>query len=182
MKPEILAPAGSMEALIAGVRTGADAVYLGGKLFSARRSAGNFSDEELLQAVRCCHARGVKVHLAINTAVKDSEMAEATAFAARALKTGVDALIIADPGLIEVIRKTCPDAVLHASTQMNVCTAAGAKKLEALGFSRMVLPREMNKNETEDLKKHTALEIEMFVHGALCMCLSGQCRLSAVIG
>lgn len=182
MKPEILAPAGSMEALIAGVRTGADAVYLGGKLFSARRSAGNFSDEELQEAVRCCHARGVKVHLAINTAVKDSEMAEAAAFAARALKTGVDALIIADPGLIEVIRKTCPDAVLHASTQMNVCTAAGAKKLEALGFSRMVLPREMNKNETEDLKKRTALEIEMFVHGALCMCLSGQCRLSAVIG
>ena len=182
MKPEILAPAGSMEALIAGVRTGADAVYLGGKLFSARRSAGNFSEEELEQAVRFCHARGVKVHLAVNTAVKDSEMAAAAAFVAQALRTGVDALIIADPGLIEVVRRTCPQAVLHASTQMNVCTAAGAKKLEDAGFARMVLPREMNKTEIAALRRQTALELEAFVHGALCMCLSGQCRLSAMIG
>lgn len=182
MKPEILAPAGSMEALIAGVRTGADAVYLGGKLFSARRGAGNFSEQELEEAVHFCHARGVKVHLAVNISITDSEMEAAAAFVARALQIGVDALIIADPGLIETVRRTCPGAVLHASTQMNVCTAAGAKRLEQAGFARMVLPREMNKGEIATLRKTTKLEIEMFVHGALCMCLSGQCRLSAMIG
>ena len=149
MKPEILAPAGGMEALIAGVRTGADAVYLGGKLFSARRSAGNFSEEELEQAVRFCHARGVKVHLAVNTAVKDSEMAAAAAFVAQALRTGVDALAVAigtahgaykekprlDIGRLAEISRTVPvPLVLHGGSGLSDedfknCVANGISKI-----------------------------------------------------
>lgn len=182
MKIEILAPAGSGESLIAGVRSGANAVYLGGKLFSARRNAGNFNDEELENAIKYCHERNVKVYLTINTAIFDSEMKTAVDFVGKALSFGIDALIISDLGLINAVKNTYKNAVLHASTQMSVCTSYGAKYLEKLGFCRMVLPREMTKNEIKDISEKTELETEVFVHGALCMCLSGQCRLSAVIG
>ena len=182
MKIEILAPAGSGESLIAGVRSGANAVYLGGKLFSARRNAGNFNDEELENAIKYCHERNVKVYLTINTAIFDSEMKTAVDFVGKTLSFGIDALIISDLGLINAVKNTYKNAVLHASTQMSVCTSYGAKYLEKLGFCRMVLPREMTKNEIKDISEKTELETEVFVHGALCMCLSGQCRLSAVIG
>lgn len=182
MKFEILAPAGSMESLIAGVRSGANAVYLGGKLFNARRNAGNFDNEELKKAVAYCHNRGVKVYLAINILISDAEMEEAYHAVQQALQAGVDAFIIQDTGLAKMIREHFPDARLHASTQMSIQSPAGVRFVKGLGFDRIVLPREMNLNEIDEIKKSTDLELELFVHGALCMSVSGQCYLSSMLG
>lgn len=182
MKFEILAPAGSMESLIAGVRSGANAVYLGGKLFNARRNAGNFDNEELKDAVLYCHNRGVKVYLAINILISDAEMEEAYHAVQQALQAGVDAFIIQDTGLAKMIREHFPDARLHASTQMSIMSPAGVRFAKSLGFDRIVLPREMNLNEINEIKKSTDLELELFVHGALCMSVSGQCYLSSMLG
>lgn len=182
MKFEILAPAGSMESLIAGVRSGANAVYLGGKLFNARRNAGNFDNEELKEAVLYCHNRSVKVYLAINILISDAEMEEAYHAVQQALQAGVDAFIIQDTGLAKMIREHFPDARLHASTQMSILSPAGARFAKSLGFDRIVLPREMNLNEINEIKKSTDLELELFVHGALCMSVSGQCYLSSMLG
>lgn len=182
MKFEILAPAGSMESLIAGVRSGANAVYLGGKLFNARRNAGNFDNEELKKAVAYCHNRGVKVYLAINILISDAEMEEAYHAVQQALQAGVDAFIIQDTGLAKMIREHFPDARLHASTQMSILSPAGVRFAKGLGFDRIVLPREMNLNEIDEIKKSTDLELELFVHGALCMSVSGQCYLSSMLG
>lgn len=182
MKFEILAPAGSMESLIAGVRSGANAVYLGGKLFNARRNAGNFDNEELKEAVLYCHNRNVKVYLAINILISDAEMEEAYHAVKQALQAGVDAFIIQDTGLAKMIREHFPDARLHASTQMSIMSPAGVKFAKSLGFDRIVLPREMNLNEISEIRKSTDLELELFVHGALCMSVSGQCYLSSMLG
>ncbi len=182
MKFEILAPAGSMESLIAGVRSGANAVYLGGKLFNARRNAGNFDNEELKEAVLYCHNRNVKVYLAINILISDAEMEEAYHAVKQALQAGVDAFIIQDTGLAKMIREHFPDARLHASTQMSILSPAGARFAKSLGFDRIVLPREMNLNEISEIRKSTDLELELFVHGALCMSVSGQCYLSSMLG
>lgn len=182
MKFEILAPAGSMESLIAGVRSGANAVYLGGKLFNARRNAGNFDNEELKKAVAYCHNRGVKVYLAINILISDAEMEEAYHAVQQALQAGVDAFIIQDTGLAKMIKEHFPDARLHASTQMSIQSPAGVRFVKGLGFDRIVLPREMNLNEIDEIKKSTDLELELFVHGALCMSVSGQCYLSSMLG
>lgn len=182
MKFEILAPAGSMESLIAGVRSGANAVYLGGKLFNARRNAGNFDNEELKEAVLYCHNRNVKVYLAINILISDAEMEEAYHAVKQALQAGVDAFIIQDTGLAKMIREHFPDARLHASTQMSILSPAGVKFAKSLGFDRIVLPREMNLNEISEIRKSTDLELELFVHGALCMSVSGQCYLSSMLG
>ena len=182
MKFEILAPAGSMESLIAGVRSGANAVYLGGKLFNARRNAGNFDNEELKEAVLYCHNRSVKVYLAINILISDAEMEEAYHAVKQALQAGVDAFIIQDTGFAKMIREHFPDARLHASTQMSILSPAGARFAKSLGFDRIVLPREMNLNEISEIRKSTDLELELFVHGALCMSVSGQCYLSSMLG
>lgn len=182
MKFEILAPAGSMESLIAGVRSGANAVYLGGKLFNARRNAGNFDNEELKEAVLYCHNRSVKVYLAINILISDVEMEEAYHAVKQALQAGVDAFIIQDTGLAKMIREHFPDARLHASTQMSILSPAGTRFAKSLGFDRIVLPREMNLNEISEIRKSTDLELELFVHGALCMSVSGQCYLSSMLG
>lgn len=182
MKFEILAPAGSMESLIAGVRSGANAVYLGGKLFNARRNAGNFDNEELKEAVLYCHNRNVKVYLAINILISDAEMEEAYHAVKQALQAGVDAFIIQDTGLAKMIREHFPDARFHASTQMSIMSPAGVKFAKSLGFDRIVLPREMNLNEISEIRKSTDLELELFVHGALCMSVSGQCYLSSMLG
>lgn len=182
MKFEILAPAGSMESLIAGVRSGANAVYLGGKLFNARRNAGNFDNEELKEAVLYCHNRSVKVYLAINILISDAEMEEAYHAVKQALQAGVDAFIIQDTGLAKMIREHFPDARLHASTQMSILSPAGTRFAKSLGFDRIVLPREMNLNEISEIRKSTDLELELFVHGALCMSVSGQCYLSSMLG
>ena len=181
-KPEILAPAGSFDSLTAAVRCGADAVYLGGRELNARRNAANFSDEELAQAVEYCHARGAKVYITLNTLVRDDEMETAMNAVRCACDVKADALILQDIGLTSLIRKAAPDMPLHASTQTSVQTLDGIKMLADMGFCRAVLPRELSKKEIEKIAAQSPIELEMFVHGALCMCLSGQCQLSAVLG
>ena len=184
-RPEILAPAGSMEALRAAVECGADAVYLGAGSFNARRNARNFSEEELRSATEYCHVRGVKVHQTLNTLVSDDELSEAVRVMEHACACGVDALILQDPGLVAIAREAAPDMELHASTQMAVMTPDGFRELAAMGFHRAVLPRELSFEEilaVREATKDTGLELEMFIHGALCMCVSGQCYLSAMMG
>ena len=181
-KPEILAPAGSFDSLTAAVRCGADAVYLGGRELNARRNAANFSNEELAQAVEYCHARGVKVYITLNTLVRDDEMETAMNAVRCACDVKADALILQDIGLTSLIRRAAPDMPLHASTQTSVQTIDGIKMLADMGFCRAVLPRELSRKEIEKIAAQSPIELEMFVHGALCMCLSGQCQLSAVLG
>lgn len=182
IKPEILAPAGSPQALIAAVRSGADAVYLGIKGLNARRSAENFDDDQLKEAVAYCHKHNVKVHLTLNTLVSDGELEKAQEAVRLACESGVDAIIVQDIGLAELIHRNAPEMTLHASTQMSVQTAAGLKRLKKLGFTRAVLPRELSKEEIKKLCENSPIELECFVHGALCMCVSGQCLFSAVLG
>lgn len=182
MKFEILAPAGSQESLIAGVRCGANAIYLGGKSLNARRNAGNFNDEELKSATEYCHSHGVKVYLTINTICADGELFDAYNLVKYALSVGVDAFIVQDIGVAKMIKECFPTAKIHASTQTSVMTPKGAEALKELGFSRMVLPREMTAEEILEIRNSTDLELEMFIHGALCMSVSGQCALSAMIG
>lgn len=180
-RAQILAPAGSPEALRAAVLAGADAVYLGGKALNARVRAGNFSGEELEQAVRFCHERGVKVYLTLNTVLTDSQLAEAADCVERACAIGIDALILQDLGLIALIRRAAPGMEMHASTQMSVHTRAGLRLLRGMGLRRAVLAREMSRQELEQALREE-IETEVFVHGASCMCVSGQCYLSAMIG
>lgn len=181
-KPEILAPAGSMESLIAAVRCGANAVYLGTKGINARRGATNFTFEELKQAVEYCHARDVKIYLALNILISDSERELAYKTVEAGLSLGVDAFIIQDLGLAKIIHSHFPTARMHASTQCSVNSPEGFKALEKIGFVRAVLPREMSLDEIKEIRQATDMELEMFVHGALCMCVSGQCYLSAMLG
>ena len=182
MNFEILAPAGSQESLVAGVRCGANAVYLGGKVLNARRNAGNFNDEELENAVRYCHQRGVKVYLTMNTLCRDDEMEEAYKLVKKALSFGVDAFIVQDIGVIKMIKSCFPNARIHGSTQMSISTPEGVRALKEMGISRAVLPREMTAEEIAEIREKTDLELEMFIHGALCMSVSGQCYLSAMLG
>ncbi len=182
MNIEILAPAGSMESVVAAVRSGADAVYLGMKDFNARRNADNFDRSALESAIEYCHKHGVKVHLALNTLIADGELDDAQEAVRIACEAGADAIIVQDLGLADIIHKCAPDMPMHASTQMSVQTAAGLKKLKKLGFTRAVLPRELSKDEIKELCENSPIELECFVHGALCMCVSGQCYFSAMLG
>lgn len=182
---EILSPVGNREMLFAAVRAGADAVYLGVKDFNARRNADNFSFEELKEAIDYCHIRGVKVYLTLNILISDSETGSALSTACEAYNLGIDGVIIADLGLARLLKKHLPQLPLHASTQMTVCHRDCLAPLKEMGFCRVVAAREMSKNELKELcdeAKRLNLEIEVFVHGALCMCLSGQCLLSALLG
>ena len=181
-KAEVLAPAGSMESLTAAVRAGADAVYLGASRFSARAGAKNFGPDELREAVSYCHTRGVKVYLAVNTLVLDSEMSSAVSLLREACALPVDAVLIQDMGLLRILRQLAPGLRLHASTQTGVHTAAGAKALFEAGFHRVVLARELSLRETEAISRACPIELESFVHGALCMSVSGQCYFSSVLG
>lgn len=182
MAAEILAPAGSFESLKAAVRCGANAVYLGGRALNARRNASNFSDEELAEAVEYCHARNVKVYLTLNTLVSDGELETAYEAVKRACEINADALILQDLGLAAVVRRVSPSIPMHASTQMSVQSIEGIRTLEKLGFSRAVLPRELSEKEIIAISSQTDMELEYFVHGALCMCVSGQCLMSSVLG
>lgn len=182
-KIEILSPAGGMDSVIAAVRSGADAVYIGAKLFSARASAHNFDDDELRECVSYCHQRGVKVYLALNTLIFDDEMQRALELAKFAASADIDAIIIQDMGLVSLIKKAIPDLPLHASTQMTVHTPYGAKALYELGFKRVVVSRELSLDEIRQIHETCPeVELEVFVHGALCMCVSGQCYFSAMLG
>lgn len=180
-KIEILAPAGSFESLYSAVRSGADAVYLGGKQFSARTSAQNFDADELKMAVAYCHIHGVKVYLTINTLIFDDEFEQLRQAVVDAATADVDAVLVQNIGVARFIKSIVPDMPLHASTQMSVHTASGVKALYEMGFSRVVVSREMSKSE---LKKASEIpvELEVFVHGALCMSVSGQCYFSAMLG
>lgn len=180
-KIEILAPAGSFDSVIAAVRSGADAVYLGEKAFSARSSAKNFDDEELKKATAYCHIHGVKVYVTINTIVFDDELEKLKEAIISAAEADVDALIVQNMGVARLAHRLVPDLALHASTQMSIHTASGVKALYEMGFKRVVLAREMSKKEIEKCCE-IPVELEVFVHGALCMCVSGQCYLSAMIG
>ena len=179
---ELLSPAGSPESVIAAVQNGADAVYMGLGNFNARRGAKNFSDEEFAKAVRYCRIRGCKVYVTLNTLVNDREIAEATRCARLCAKCGVDGIIIQDLGLISVLRSAAPDLPLHGSTQMSVHNLAGVEAAAEMGLKRVVLARELSFEEIEFISKNASIETEVFVHGALCFCHSGQCYMSALIG
>ena len=181
-KIEILAPSGGFDSIYAAVRSGADAVYVGAKDFSARASAKNFTIDELKDAVKYCHTYGVKVYLALNTLIFDDEIDDALELVRNACDCDIDALITQDIGLAQAVRKMVPSLKLHASTQMSVHTLSGAKALKELGFSRVVLAREMSKDEIRYIADNCDIELEVFVHGALCMCVSGQCYMSAMLG
>lgn len=181
-KPEVLAPVGGREQLLAAVRCGADAVYLGAKGFNARRNAENFDDLGLPEAVAYCHGRGVKVHVTVNTLAMDAEGAELIKTIKSVAQSGADAVIVQDLWVAKLLRECCPDIDMHASTQMAVHNAAGLRALKELGFSRVVLARELSLDEIREICSLGLMEVETFVHGALCMSVSGACYLSSMLG
>lgn len=178
-KMELLAPAGDLLSLEAAINNGADAVYFGGKNFNARASADNFDD--LTKAVNLCHLFGVKAYLTLNTALKQSEIAEAKQYVKDAYEAGIDAFIIADLALLPIIKELAPCAEVHASTQMGVHNRAAARLFEKMGFDRIILSREATVEDIIDIKKHISIEIEIFVHGAICVGFSGACLLSSML-
>ena len=179
---ELLAPAGSMDALRAAVQNGANAVYLGCGSFNARQSAKNFTIQSLAEAVKYCHVRGVAVHLTLNTLVSDKEMEECVKLIRAAAECGVDAFIVQDLGVVNLCRRIAPQVALHGSTQMTVHSLPGVLLCAAWGLTRVVLSRELNREEIAYICRNSPIEIEIFGHGALCMSYSGQCYLSAAIG
>ena len=182
MRPEILSPAGSWESMVAAVQNGADAVYLGVGTFNARRSAKNFAPEDLLAAVQYCHLRDTKVYLTLNTLLGDRELEEAADLLRLASRCGVDAVIAQDWGVFALAQEVTPDLPIHASTQMSLMSLGGAQKAADLGMERVVLAREMSRDEIAEVCRGCSAEVEAFAHGALCMCYSGQCAMSALIG
>lgn len=179
---EILSPVGGKEQLIAAVRSGANAVYLGLRNFNARRNAENFDINDLIQAVKYCHARDVKVYVTFNTLIKDTEILAAAKEITEIAKAGADALIVQDLGVYSLAKTLVPEMPLHASTQMSIHNPSGVKAIEKLGFSRVVPARELSISELKEIRNNTDIELEVFIHGALCMCVSGQCYLSGILG
>lgn len=180
---EILSPAGDFESLIAAVQNGADAVYVGGSDFSARKSAKNFNNEELERAIDYCHLRGAKLYVACNTLIKEQELDSACEFLADIYEMGADSVIVQDLGLISLISSQLPDFPIHASTQMTVHSKDGVNVLaENFGVKRVVLSRELSYDDIAKIRENTKTELEVFVHGALCMSYSGECLFSSVLG
>lgn len=179
---ELLAPAGTYECVTAAVNSGADAVYFAGQSFGARSFAGNLTEDEICRAADFCHLRGVRAYVTVNTLVFDREYRELEKFIGTLTHAGVDGVIVQDLGVLRVLREMSPDIELHASTQMTVCSADGVNALEKLGVSRVVLSRELSAEEIRDITRSVSAEIEVFVHGAMCMSYSGQCLMSSVIG
>ncbi len=180
--PELLAPAGSLACLKAAVSAGADAVYFGGQAFNARRGAGNLTTGEIREAVVFCKMRGVKTHLTLNILIKQKEWPSLRAYLQETLSQGIDAVIVQDLGVAALVREMFPEVELHGSTQMAVHDAAGVRFLEELGFSRVVLSREVSLEEIRQIRQGTKAELEVFIHGALCYCYSGRCLLSSFHG
>ena len=179
---ELLAPVGDFECLKAAVQNGADSVYFGGSLFNARASATNFDYDELEKVINYCVLRNVRTHLTLNILIKDSEFTDAIMMAKRAYELGIDALIVQDVGLAQVLMKLFPDLPIHASTQMTIHNLEGVQELEKLGYSRAVLSRELSIQEIEYICSNSNIEIETFIHGALCISYSGQCLFSSMVG
>lgn len=182
IKPELLAPVGDFECLKAAVQNGADCVYFGASSFSARASAKNFNLEELENAIIYAKLRNVKTNLTLNTLIKNNEFEDAIYLASKAYEYGIDAIIVQDLGLAKFLIEHFPNLPIHASTQMTVHNLEGVKTLEKLGFSRVVLSRELSSEEIKDICQNSNIEIEAFVHGALCMSYSGRCLFSSMIG
>ncbi len=181
-KIELLAPAGNWECLVAAVKGGADAVYFAGKLFGARSYANNFSDEEIKAAVDYCHLRGVKAYITVNTLVSDREIDNAMKYLKMLNDMGVDAVIVQDLGLCRLIKENFPNLSIHGSTQMTVHNSDGVREIQKMGACQVVLSRELSLDEIARIKNKTTAKLEVFAHGALCMCYSGQCLFSSVLG
>ena len=179
---ELLIPVGDFDCLVAAVQNGADTVYFGSSLFNARQSATNFDIDNLEKAIDYAKLRNVKTNLTLNTLIKDEEFEDAVNIAKKAYKFGIDAIIVQDLGLATYLIEHFPDLPIHASTQMTVHNLEGVLQLENLGFKRVVLSRELSANEIEHICKNSNVEIEAFIHGALCISYSGQCLLSSSIG
>ena len=179
---ELLSPVGNFEGLKAAVQNGADSIYLGSDTFSARAFADNFTPEELKKAIHYAKIRGVKTNLTLNTLIKDDELEIAIQLAKTAYQSGIDSIIVQDLGLATTLIKLFPDLPIHGSTQMTVHNLNGALVLQKLGFKRVVLARELSMNEIDYICKNTNIEIECFVHGALCISYSGQCLFSSMLG
>ena len=180
-KVELLSPAGSLESFKAAISAGADAVYLGGKMFSARAYASNFSNEEIKELIEYAHIRDVKVYVTVNTLIFEDEFDEAIKFIDHLYKSDVDGVLLQDLGLANYLHICYPELVLHASTQLNCHNLSEAKALMKLGFKRIVLAREVSLQEAKKIKE-LGVEVEVFVHGALCVSYSGQCLMSSFIG
>jgi len=181
-RPELLSPAGSPDGVRAAVQSGADAVYMGFGTFNARRGAKGFTENEMAEAIAYCRARGVKTHITLNILTADRELDSALKDAKFVYEAGADALIIQDLGLAQLVHSHAPEIALHASTQLTIHTLDGAKEMRELGFTRVVLSRECSREEVRLITGNAGIETEVFVHGALCMCYSGQCYMSSVIG
>lgn len=181
-KPELLSPVGSMDSMVSAVNNGCDAIYLGGKDFNARQSANNFNNEELKSVIDYCHLRGVKVNLTLNILYKENEIQNVLNFVSEVYSYGVDAIIVQDIGIFNLIKNNFKNVALHASTQMTIHNIEGVKFLQNLGFNRVVLSRELTLEEIENITHNTSIEIEAFVHGAICVSYSGRCLMSSLIG
>ncbi|MDO4744377.1 MAG: DUF3656 domain-containing protein, partial [Clostridia bacterium] len=181
-KIELLAPAGNFDCLVAAVQSGADAVYISGKSFGARSFADNFDEYELEKAINYCHLRGVNIYITVNTLVCDAEISNLCEYLKFLNKAGADGIIVQDMGVLELARKIVPQLPLHASTQMTIHNSEGVKALERLGVKRVVLARELSLEMIKNISNTTNAELEVFGHGALCMCYSGQCLMSSIIG
>ena len=179
---ELLAPGGSMDAIRAAVNAGADAVYAGGSMFGARAFAENPETQELLEAIDYCHLHGAKLYLTVNTLLKEHELKETLPeFLAPIYEHGVDAVLVQDFGVFRFLREIFPDLPLHASTQMTVTGPDGVRLLQEMGAERVVLSRELSLAEIRLIREKTDVELETFVHGALCYCYSGKCLMSSMI-
>lgn len=179
---EILAPAGSWDSLMAGICAGADAVYIGGSRFGARAYADNLDEEQMLRAIDYVHLHGRKIYMTVNTLLKETELAELYDYLAPYYRQGLDAVIVQDIGAMRYIQEAFPGLAIHVSTQATVTNVYGAEFFKELGAERIVPARELSLSEIRDMKERTGLEIECFVHGALCYCYSGQCLMSSMIG
>ena len=179
---ELLAPAGSMETLKAAVNAGANAVYMGGKQFGARRSATNFTNEEMIAAIKYCHTRNVSVYVTVNTLIKEDEFSDVMDFIDFLYKNDVDTVILQDLGLLRAVKSKYLDLPCHASTQMTFHNSAGVLYAKKIGFSRVVLARELSFDEVQTIANAVDIELEVFVHGALRISYSGQCLMSSYIG
>ena len=181
-KIELLAPAGNMDNLIAAVEAGADAVYLGGKSFGARAFSKNFTDEEIIKAINYCHLYGVKVYVTVNTLVYENEVSDFMNYIDFLHKNNVDAVLIQDLGMLDLVRKTYPNLEVHSSTQMHIHNLDGTLLMQKLGVKRVVLARETSIDEIKHIKNNSDIELEVFVHGGLCISYSGECLMSSMIG
>ena len=179
---ELLAPAGTMENFMAALESGADAIYLGGKVFNARAHASNFGIDELREAVRLAHILDVSVYVTVNILIGDTELKDLEQYIKDLDSIGVDAIIVQDLAVAEIAKRVAPNIHLHGSTQMTAATLDAVRFYESLGFTRVVLARELSLKEIQHICKHCKAEIEVFVHGALCVCYSGQCLMSSFIG